>query len=82
MTRYLRERTLFPPLIDEAPADQLGLAVVIPAQDEPELVKSLESLAHCQDPDDSVEVIVVVNTSEADSEECVTENRRICSRGA
>ncbi len=75
MTRYLRERTLYGPLMDSAPPSDLGLCVVIPARDEGEsLITSLASLRNCETPSHSVEVIVVVNTSETDSPETVARN--------
>lgn len=75
MTRYLRERTLYGPLIDSAPASDLGLCVVIPARDEDEsLIAALTSLRNGETPSGSVEVIVVVNTSETDSPETVARN--------
>lgn len=77
MTRYLRERTLFGPLIEAPPPPDLNLVVVIPARDESDLVGSLESLLACDPPKGAVEVIVVVNTSETDSVECVERNREI-----
>lgn len=41
------------------------MVVVIPSHDEPDLVGSLASLAACEPPGGTVEVIVVVNASEA-----------------
>lgn len=77
MTRYLRERTLFGPLIDRVPSPDLGLCVVIPAKDEGgNLIASLESLAHCEPPDIAVEVTVVINTSESDLPDTVAANRK------
>ncbi|MCB1063414.1 MAG: glycosyltransferase [Verrucomicrobiae bacterium] len=78
MTRYLQERTLFGPLIAAAPTSELGLVVVIPARDEEgSLLQALGSLVDCELPADcSVEVIVVVNTSEADSPDDVARNVR------
>lgn len=76
MTRYLREHTLFGPLISAEPSDRLGMVVVIPAKDETELETSLGSLLACQSPRCDVEVIVVVNTGEADSDERIAENTR------
>jgi glycosyltransferase involved in cell wall biosynthesis len=82
MTRYLRERTLFGPLIAEPPLADLGLTVVIPSRDEDEsLIRSLESLSACDAPDTCVEVIVVVNTSEADSPDTFERNTR-CAENA
>ena len=68
MTAYLEKLALFPPQIKENPEDDLNLIVVIPSYDEPQLVKSLESLQKSELPQCSVEVIVVVNDSESDSE--------------
>lgn len=64
MTPYLKKRTLFPTLIQEAPAPELQMVVVIPAYDEPGLIDSLEALSSCNAPDCSAEVIVVINHSE------------------
>lgn len=80
MTRYLHERTLYGPLIDSPPAFDLGLCVVIPAKDENDsLIESLTSLRNCQTPLCSVEVIVVVNTSETDPPETVARNAESAS---
>ncbi|MFT5465003.1 MAG: glycosyltransferase involved in cell wall biosynthesis [Verrucomicrobiales bacterium] len=79
MTRYLRERTLFPPLLSEEPSSALNLVVVIPAKDEPELVSSLESLRACEKPECAVEIIVVVNNGETDTSECVQINAEIAA---
>ncbi|MDG2123013.1 MAG: glycosyltransferase [Verrucomicrobiales bacterium] len=74
MTRYLRERALYPPLIPSPPADDLGIVVVIPAKDEPDLLTSLACLLACDPPTRPAEVIVVVNTSETDAPETVAQN--------
>lgn len=77
MTRYLRERTLYPPLLSEEPSDRLNLVVVIPAKDEPDLIRSLESLLACEQPAGDIEVVVVVNNGETDSRESVCRNSEI-----
>lgn len=46
------------------PEPSLGIVVVIPCFNEPELGKSLQSLANCNLPECSVEIIVVVNFGE------------------
>ena len=38
---YLRARRLYPPLIGEPPHPDLGLVVVIPCYDEPDLLSAL-----------------------------------------
>ncbi|HBI80964.1 MAG TPA: family 2 glycosyl transferase [Bacteroidales bacterium] len=54
----------FLPKIAISPSVNLGLCVVIPCYNEPNLLKSLESVACCKLPPCDVEVIVVVNHPE------------------
>ena len=51
--------------------DALGIVVVIPAYNEPDLWQSLQSLMDCQTTDCAVEVIVVVNYPEGSTDEVV-----------
>ncbi len=74
MTPYLQKRALYPPLITPPPADDLQLVVVIPAREEDLLLRSLGNLYHCDSPSCSVEVIVVINSSEEDAEEVKAHN--------
>ncbi|PHN04835.1 glycosyltransferase [Flavilitoribacter nigricans] len=76
MTSYLQKRTLYPPLIKTQPPDDLGMVLVIPAYDEPELIDSLEGLRHCQAPAQTVEVIVIINHSEKEKPEVKQRNYR------
>ena len=80
MTRYLREHTLRGPLIDRASEPGLRTVVVIPAKDEEHLMDSLKALLHCDPTRFPVEVIVVVNTSERDGEDCHHHNREIAEQ--
>ncbi|MEL6924544.1 MAG: glycosyltransferase family 2 protein [Bacteroidota bacterium] len=68
MTPYLQQRALYPPLIGKRPSINLGIVVVIPAYREEYLLLTLMSLKKCALPDCDVEVIVVVNDSERDSD--------------
>ena len=76
MTSYLEKRALFPPQIKDHPSDELQIIVVIPCYDEPDLIKSLESLKNCSPPKSSVEVIVVFNSSENENEDIKKINQR------
>lgn len=64
LNKYLQVKTLFTPQIPNKPSLNLGLAVVIPAFDEPFLLLSLMSLKKCDLPRCDVEVIVIINDSE------------------
>lgn len=80
MNKYLQQRTLYPPQIRRRPATNLGIVVVIPAYDEPYLLLSLMALHRCDPPRCSVEVIVVINDSERDSEEIRERNLNIANQ--
>ncbi len=75
-SRYIESRILSPRLIDEDPSANLGLIVVIPACNEPDLLKTIRSLASCSPPGCAVEVIVVMNESENCREEISRQNDR------
>ncbi|UTW61103.1 glycosyltransferase family 2 protein [bacterium SCSIO 12741] len=63
---YLERNRFLSRQISSTPASDLSLVVVIPSHDEPDLIGSLTSLSDCTLPEGSVEVIVVINASEAD----------------
>lgn len=60
---YLARYAARPLAITEPPHPELGLVVVIPCHDEPDVVGVLDSLAACQPTRRPVEVIVVVNAA-------------------
>jgi hypothetical protein len=53
------------PLLETAPDKDCGIIVVIPCFREPDILLTLESLNNCHSPHQKVEVIVLVNHSEA-----------------
>lgn len=60
--------------IEQLPRGELGIIVVIPAYRENRLLfKTLESLRRCDPPRNKVEVIIVLNASEADDASVVEE---------
>lgn len=64
------ERYAYPKeLIGIAVQPDLGIVVVIPCYQEPDLITSLDSLYNCQPTICAVEVIVIINQSENSSEE-------------
>lgn len=67
MTPYLQKRSLYAPLITNRPSLVLGMIVVIPCYDEPEVLRTLLSLQKCTTPTCDVEVIIVINDSEKDN---------------
>jgi hypothetical protein len=58
---WLETGALFPRLINEAPQNNTGIIIVVPAYDEPGITKLLDSLNECSRPVCGAEVLVVVN---------------------
>ncbi|MEM9546904.1 MAG: glycosyltransferase family 2 protein [Bacteroidota bacterium] len=76
ISRYLDRNILYPPLIDNPPQDTLGIIVVIPCFDEPDIVRSVEAIANCTPPQCKVEVIVSINAGVSATAEVKTRNQR------
>jgi len=72
---YLEKHALYPPQIQELPHADLGIIVVIPCHDEPDVVSSVQALRDCEPPECTVEVIVVVNDSEVSPPEIKQQNQ-------
>jgi glycosyltransferase involved in cell wall biosynthesis len=76
---YLKKYSFLPAQISDEPDSNLGMIVVIPCFNEPDLVSSLKSLSVCALPQKKVEVIVVINSGEHHSEEIKTQNKKSLS---
>ncbi len=68
----------FIPKIQLSPSEELGLIVVIPSFNEPNLEKSLKSLLNCKLPNCFVEIITVINYP-SDSLPEIIENATYCN---
>jgi len=64
-SEYLSHRALFEPFILSGPDRNTSIIVIIPAYNEPDVLKTINSLASCHKPDCSVEVIIHVNASQS-----------------
>ncbi len=62
--------------VNEPPSGKLGIVVVVPCFDEPDIVGALESLRDCEPPGRDVEVIVVVNSAVDATNKVKERNRR------
>jgi len=72
---YLEKGGLFPELFDEAPDENTGIIVVIPAYNEPGIGSLLDSLTLCTKPDCEVEVIIIVNAPSYATPESIQNNK-------
>ncbi len=82
MTNYLQAKTFLPQQIFEPVSPELGIIVVIPCFNEPDLISSLNSLYNCTETKKDVEVIIVVNSSENNSLEIIEQNNKTLSEAA
>ncbi len=72
---YLHKHRFVPAQLSAAPNHSLKLVVVIPCHDEPNLLITLDDLWACDRPADDVEILIVINGSEADPAAVRTRNR-------
>lgn len=67
--RYIQNNIVYPPFIKEEVIPLLSMVVVIPCLNEPEIIRTLESVWACELVDSHFEVIVAVNDSEISSQD-------------
>ncbi|MFA6400811.1 MAG: glycosyltransferase [Salinivirgaceae bacterium] len=77
---YLLKHSVYPALITREPTKGLKTIVIIPVFCEPDVLKTLESLLKCEPSQFPVEVIVLINNSEA-SDSCIIEQNQITFSG-
>jgi len=74
INKYLSKFAYHPISIKQTVEPELNIVVVIPAFNEPDLLKTLQSLERCENPEKPVEIIVVFNHSENTSLEIKNQN--------
>lgn len=72
---YLQRYGFPKSLFASTPRPDLGIVVVIPCFNEPELIKSLGSLMACNDTRSAVEILVIINDSDQSSQETQKQNQ-------
>ncbi len=74
--RYIQRNIIYPEFISDPVDYSLGIVVVIPVFNEPEVLGTLNALAKCDPPNQQVEVLMVVNQSETSPPEVVSQNQQ------
>jgi len=74
--RYIQKNVIYPAFISAGVSPSLSLIVMIPCLNEPEIIRTLESLWNCDPVKSFCEVIVIVNNSESSPEEVKEFNRK------
>ena len=62
--RYIQNNVVYPVFINEKVPEKLAVIVMIPCLNEPEILRTIESLWKCDPIESFCEVIVAVNNSE------------------
>jgi hypothetical protein len=78
--RYLERRQFYPFGVAAEVSSELGLIVVIPCFDEPDIGPVLESLAACDAPDCEVEVLIVINAPAGAAPDILASNATAAGR--
>jgi len=73
---YLDKHRLYGDFIDGTPHKDLKYVVVIPCYDEDGITRVLDSMWEAERPEGAVEVMVVINASDADGPDVHSRNRQ------
>ena len=76
ISRYIRQNIKYPLLVEDVPASDLGMIIVIPCYNEPDVVSAVKSIYQSNRPPCSVEVLVIINGSDADPESVEIQNKK------
>lgn len=72
--KYFKRYVQYPHQIEMSPSQNLGMVVVIPCYNEPDLLATLDSLKQAEPPASDVEVLVVINSSTRSPQEHLDQN--------
>jgi len=76
LLRYLEKNALLDEQISEKPSNNLNICIVIPAYNEDNIITVINSLLDCYIPKSDVELIIVLNTHENDSNEIIQKTQK------
>ncbi len=77
LSHYLQKHSLFEPFIAEPPSENMGCCVVIPCYNEESIFPVINSLFLAEKPSFDIEIIIVLNGKENDTEEVKIRNQQI-----
>lgn len=76
LDRYLQKHGLHERFIDAKPNNNLGLIVVIPCYNEPNIIRTLQSIENCDKPKSEVEIITIINSHQNTDNKILTINKQ------
>ncbi|RLD75400.1 MAG: hypothetical protein DRJ07_18125, partial [Bacteroidetes bacterium] len=74
--RYLEKQILYQQFIYEDPDKNLQNIIVIPCYNEPNILPTLNSLISCKEPENPVEVLIVINSADNTDTEILEQNKK------
>lgn len=81
MNFYLDKYGFCPPNISSEPHAELGIIIVIPCHNEPDLIHALKAITEAQSPNAAVEVMIVINAGEQADERIKRANEKSHEQG-
>ncbi len=76
ISRYINQNIKYPLLIEDIPDPKLGMIIVIPCHNEPDVAMSVRSIYTSAQPKCSIEIIVVINGSSDNPESVEVQNKK------
>jgi len=76
ISRYINQNIKYPLLIEDIPDPNLGMIIVIPCHNEPDIVSSVKSIYTSSVPKCPIEIIVVINGSSDNPESVEIQNKK------
>ena len=76
ISSYIQQNIKYPLLIEDVPAQDLGMIIVMPCHNEGNVVASVKSIYQSNRPSCSVELLVVIYGSDTDSESVEIQNQK------
>ena len=73
---YFEKHVHIPALIDSSPLTKVDVTVVIPCYNEENILEIIGSLENCDNPECTVEIIIVINHNKYSHENAVLQNRQ------
>ena len=73
-SEWIESGSIFPELIKEAPDNDTGIIVVVPAYDEPEINRLLNSLSACSKPNCKTEILIIINAPDDANDRSLSNN--------
>ncbi|MGE0090295.1 MAG: glycosyltransferase family 2 protein [Bacteroidales bacterium] len=73
---YLGKQKELIEFLSEDPSDKLGISIIIPCYDEPNIINTLNSIWNNNRPESAVEVIIIINSRTTTPQKIIDQNKK------